>query len=55
LEDLVESRSDGEWEAWLARNHSTPDGTWMRVFKESCGRVLMKGSEALGLTSATGG
>ena len=47
MDEVVEFKSTREWEAWLAKNHSTSGGIWMRLFKKNSGIIHMKGSEAL--------
>ena len=47
MDQVVEFNSAKKWEAWLAKNHSTSKGIWLRLFKKNSGFVPVKGSEAL--------
>ena len=47
MDDVIEFELAEEWEAWLAKNHSTSNGIWVRMFKKNSGHIFMKGPEAL--------
>ncbi len=36
-----------EWEKWLAKHHSNPDGIWLRFFKKDSGVATVTHGEAL--------
>jgi len=36
-----------EWEAWLAGNHASSDGLWLRFFKKGSGKPTVTHDEAL--------
>ena len=40
-------KSPAEWEAWLAENHDTADGLWLKIAKKDSGTKSVTYSEAL--------
>jgi len=39
--------SPKEWNAWLAKNHKTSDGLWLRLYKKDSGQKTITHAEAL--------
>jgi len=44
---VVSFPSPGEWENWLAKNHSVASGLWLRIFKKASGEASITYPEAL--------
>jgi uncharacterized protein YdeI (YjbR/CyaY-like superfamily) len=44
---ILEFGSSGEWEKWLEKNHSQPDGVWLKFAKKDSGKVTIQHKEAL--------
>ena len=40
-------RSPQKWETWLAANHASVDGVWLRFFKKDSGKATLTYAEAL--------
>lgn len=47
MEDVIAFKTIKEWEKWLARNHSSSKGIWMRRFKKASGVKDITGADAL--------
>lgn len=44
---VIAFKSQKEWERWLDRNHSKPDGVWVQFFKKDSGIKALVYAEAL--------
>jgi uncharacterized protein YdeI (YjbR/CyaY-like superfamily) len=47
VDEIAEFVSAAEWEEWLAKNHSTSKGVWIRLFKKGSGVASVTNAEAL--------
>jgi uncharacterized protein YdeI (YjbR/CyaY-like superfamily) len=44
---IISFASPAEWHAWLAENHATSNGVWLKFFKKVSGRKSISYAEAL--------
>jgi len=44
---ILKFKSALEWEAWLEKNHSQPDGVWLKLAKKDSGKITIQHKEAL--------
>ncbi len=44
---IIQFESPQEWEGWLAENHASAGGLWLRFFKKASGRDTVTYSDAL--------
>jgi uncharacterized protein YdeI (YjbR/CyaY-like superfamily) len=47
MDEIIAFASAREWERWLAKNHSSSTGIWMRMFRKHYSGRYIKGHEAL--------
>jgi uncharacterized protein YdeI (YjbR/CyaY-like superfamily) len=45
--DVVSFASSKEWRKWLAANHATSNGVWLRIFKKDSGEKTVTYAEAV--------
>lgn len=45
--DVIPFESAGQWQEWLAENHATSNGIWLRIFKKGSGQQTITYDEAL--------
>lgn len=43
----MEFKTRAEWEKWLEKNHSQPDGVWLKYAKKDSGEVTIQHPEAV--------
>lgn len=44
---ILAFESAADFRKWLAKNHASPDGLWLRIFKKDSGEVTVTYAEAL--------
>jgi uncharacterized protein YdeI (YjbR/CyaY-like superfamily) len=54
LDEALEFSSAVGWERWLSKNHSKPNGVWLRIFKKASAIPSITISEALDLALCYG-
>src|SRR5579884_963553 len=45
--EIIEFDSAEKWERWLAKNHASSDGIWLRIFKKDAAEKTITYAEAL--------